>query len=193
MDPVFAPGYMGLSRAYRELGTNFRGAFPAAEMLPKAIAAAEKALQLDPDLAEAHALLAVARHRLWQWSDAEGSYRQSLQLEPNSAAAHVGLAHLVAARGRLDEAVQLARRARALDPLSPAVAANVCWTLYLARQYGESIRECRSSLELQPDNHSGLWYLGGSLREASLFDEAEPCSSTASRFLSAVPGCLEAW
>ena len=66
-DPTFAPAYVGLARTYYDMGTLLGGA-PPGEMSPKMIAAARKALELDPDIAEAHALIAEVYQKLWQWS-----------------------------------------------------------------------------------------------------------------------------
>lgn len=86
--------------------------------------------------------------------------------------------------------VRLAQRARALDPLSAEMAANVGWILYFARQYDETIRECRNSLELRKDNHSGLWFLGIALREAGRFDEAIEILEHAAAISDRSPGLL---
>ncbi len=84
-DPTFAPAYVGLANAYENLSLILVGA-PPAEMRPKVISAARKALELDPELAEAHVLLADVYQKRWQWSDAEAEYKRALQLKPNDAA-----------------------------------------------------------------------------------------------------------
>ena len=89
-DPTFAPSYVGLAGAYAYLDTLFVGA-PPAETRPKVISAAQKALELDPEFADAHVELANIYMRQWRWAEAEAEYRRALDLNPNDAAAHDGL------------------------------------------------------------------------------------------------------
>ena len=115
-DPTFAPAYVGLADAYGKLGTVFVGASPS-ETRPKVISAARKALELDPDLADAHVLLASMYTRQWKWAEAEAEYRRALDLNPNDAPAHEGFSDWLLCHGRMEEALAWARRARDLDPL----------------------------------------------------------------------------
>jgi tetratricopeptide (TPR) repeat protein len=78
-DPTFAPAYVGLAAAYDDLGTILFGA-PPGEIRPKVIAAARKALELDPELAEAHVPLALMLQKEWQWAEAEAEFRRALEL-----------------------------------------------------------------------------------------------------------------
>ena len=91
MDPTFAPAYVGLANAFSDLGTVFIGD-PSEETRPKVISAARKALELEPDLAEAHVRPASIQQDQWHWADAETEYRRALELNPNDADAHRGLA-----------------------------------------------------------------------------------------------------
>ncbi|MBV9039022.1 MAG: winged helix-turn-helix domain-containing protein, partial [Acidobacteriaceae bacterium] len=149
-DPTFAPAYLGVARAYQNLSRILVGA-PPGEMRPKSMLAAQRALELDPELAEAHAILAAGYQRLYQWSEAEAEYRQALQLGPNDAAAHTGFADWLLCQGRLEEALAWARRARELDPLG-TTGINIGWILFHARRYDEAIRELRSVLAVHPDS-----------------------------------------
>jgi len=99
MDPTFAPAYVGLAAASNSLGTVFIGA-PADETRPRVISAARKALELDPDLAGAHVLVARVLQEQWHWVDAETEYRRALELNPNDAEAHSGLALWQLCQGR---------------------------------------------------------------------------------------------
>jgi TolB-like protein/Flp pilus assembly protein TadD len=161
MDPTFAPAYLGQAVAFSELGTVFIGD-PPEETRPKVISAARKALELDPDLAEAHVLLANVQQEQWHWADAEAEYRRALELNPNDADAHAGLALWLLCQGRKDEAVAWAQRGRELDPLAVS-GAGVAWILFQSRRYNEAIRELRSVLALDPDDTSALLDLGFTL------------------------------
>jgi len=160
-DPTFAGAYVGLADAYNALGMVFVGVSPA-ETRPKVISAARKALELDPELAEAHVQLATVYQREWRWSDAEAEYRWALQLSPNDAAAHLGFANWLLAEGRKEEAMEWSKRARELDPLA-VTGTNLGWILFLAGRYDEAIRELHATLAVRPDDASALWYLGFSL------------------------------
>jgi TolB-like protein/tetratricopeptide (TPR) repeat protein len=161
MDPTFAPAYVGLAAASNSLGTVFIGASPD-EMRPKVISAARKALELDPDLAEAHVLLARVLQEQWHWADAEAEYRRALELNPNDADAHAGLALWLLCRGRTDEAVAWAQRGRELDPL--AVSGDfIAWILFQSHRYDEAIRELHSVLAVHPDHAFALLTLGFTL------------------------------
>jgi serine/threonine protein kinase/tetratricopeptide (TPR) repeat protein len=158
MDPTFAPAYVGLAAASRSLGTIFIGA-PADEMRPKVISAARKALELDPDLAEAHVILAAVLQQQWHWADAETEYRRALELNPNDAEAHAGLAFWLVCRGRTDEAVAWAQRGRELNPLAVS-GESIAWILFQSHRYEEAIREVRSELAVHPDGANALTTLG---------------------------------
>jgi len=82
-DPTFAPAYVGLARGYDRLGTIFVGAAPPSETRPQVIRLAQKALELDPDLPEAHVLLGETYMSLWRWSEAETEFRRAFDLNPN--------------------------------------------------------------------------------------------------------------
>jgi tetratricopeptide (TPR) repeat protein len=169
-DPTFAPAYVGLANAYDSLGTVFIGGSPA-EARPKEISAAQKALELDPNLSEARVLLAGTEQRQWHWADAEKDYRRALELNPNDTSAHEGFALWLLWQGRLEEAIASARRGRELDPLSISGGA-VAWILFQSRRYEEAIKESRSALAVQPDNASDLFTLGFALIANNQADEA---------------------
>jgi len=160
-DPTFAPSYMGLADAYSELGTVFIGGV-AKEERPKAILAARKALELDPELVEAHVLLANMAQQQWRWAEAEAEYRRALELSPNNAAAYAAFAFWLVSQERTEEAVTSYRRARELDPLATS-GSNLAWMLFYARRYDDAVRELRSVLAVTPDDAYALWILGFAL------------------------------
>ena len=149
-DATFAPAYVGLANAYEKLGGSFVGV-PTEETRPKAIQAARRASDLDPELAEAHALLGRVLRKQFQWADAEAEFKQALALSPNNSWAHLEYAEWLVSHGRLDEALDRARHARELDPLGNA-GESIAWILFHARRYDDSIRELRSVLAVHPDD-----------------------------------------
>ena len=153
-----SPAYVGLAAAYDKLGGVFIGA-PPAEVRPKVVSAARKALELDPEIAEAHALLADVYQQQWRWADAEAEYKRALELNPNDAAAHLGLANWLVCQGRTEEALAWAQRARELDPLGVA-SIRTGMILFFGRRYDQATRELRSVLAVHPNDANALWGLG---------------------------------
>jgi TolB-like protein/Flp pilus assembly protein TadD len=172
-DANFAPAYVGLANVYERLGS-VRGGAPPKETHPKMMSAARKAIELDPNLAQPHVLLAEVYQKQWQWSDAEAEFKRALELNSNDAGAHVGYAKWLLCQGRTDEALAWVQRARELDPLGGAgitpvggVALTNGFILFYARRYDEAIRELRND---DPDH----WYLGLALIANGQPDEAIP-------------------
>lgn len=169
-DNSFAPAYLGLAATHDALGTVFFGV-PPGEARPRVIAAARKALELDPELADARVLLANALQKDWHWAEAEAEYKRAIELSPSDASAHSGLADWLLCQGRTEEALASARRAQELDPVS-FDGGQAGWILFHARRYDEAIRELRSALSTEPEDPSALWTLGFALIGAGQFDEA---------------------
>jgi TolB-like protein len=143
-DPRFAPAYAGLAVAYAGL-SGFDRFDPTARegMVLKMRAAAQKAIDLDPMLAEAHDAMGIMYARDAQWAQAETSFRRSLQLDRNSSAARDDLIlYLLLPLRRIQEAVAEARAAGRSDPLSPGVQRIVSTTLFSAGRFGEAAAHC---------------------------------------------------
>ena len=160
-DPTFAPAYLGMAKAYSFLGTVFAGS-PASETRPRVITNARKALALDPNLDDAHVVLAETLQQEWHWAEAEAEYKQALELNPNDASGEATYALWLSCQGRVDEAIDRVRRAQALDPLGIS-GADVSWIFFQAHHYKDAIRESRSAIALQPDNAIYLTGLGFAL------------------------------
>ena len=157
-DPNYALAYVGLADCYSLL--EFYAGTPASETSPKAKAFAERALQLDNSLAEAHTSLGYAYEELWQWEKAEEEFKRALKLNPNYPTAHHWHGILLLDAGRFDEALIEAKRAQELDPLSLAISQNVSQT-YLARgDVNSAIVAARKIIELDPRYPRGHMYLG---------------------------------
>jgi TolB-like protein/Flp pilus assembly protein TadD len=148
-DPTYAPAYSGLSDAYRLF--DLSGLARPRECMPKAEAAARKALALDDTLAEAHVSLAGVLYRYhWEWEAAEREFRLGLELEPSDAEGHRAYAIYLLVVRRHDEALAEARRARELSPLSLPINVELATALLRAGRYDEAIAQLQKTLEIGP-------------------------------------------
>lgn len=148
-DPNFARAYAGLADTYSLMSTWYIG--PQGELMPKARAAAQRALRLDESLGEAHASLALIEENYdYDWAGSEREFRRAIQLSPQYATAHQWYAEFLSWQGRFDEAFAESSQARQLDPLSMIIAIDHTSILYYSRQYESAINQCRSLAELDP-------------------------------------------
>jgi TolB-like protein/tetratricopeptide (TPR) repeat protein len=148
-DPAFAAAHAGLADCWVLLP--LYGNMAPGEAFPLAIAAAGKALELDPELVEAHTTLAYARFLFdWDWRAAEEGFQRAHRLDPDYPTAPHWHSYLLSALGRHDEAVAQARLAQELDPLSLPINADHGLVLYFARRYDEAIAQFGRTLELDP-------------------------------------------
>ena len=187
-DPSFAPAYVGLADAYSNLGTVFIGG-NAQQTRPKVIRAAQQALQIDPNLAQGHALLAAALQQEWQWPQAEEEYRRALNLDANDAGAHEGLALWLACHGRGDEAIAEAEAGREVDPLAVSFE-DYGWTLFQTRHYEQGVLELRAALQQRPDDFGSLMDLGFVLIADDHPDQAIPVLEKAATLSHRSAGAL---
>ena len=148
-DPNYARAYTGLADSYALLGGYTLT--PQIELMPKARAAALKALELDPELSEAHTSLALITENFdYDWETAEKEFHRAIELNPNYATAHHWYAEFLSQQGRFPEALAESERARELDPLSLIIAADRGVILLYARQYDASIAQFRAVKEMEP-------------------------------------------
>jgi TolB-like protein/tetratricopeptide (TPR) repeat protein len=149
LDPAFARAWSGLGDAYHMLSVV--SPLPAADAYPRTKAAAERALNIDADLPEAHMSLATAlSFYYWDFDAAAQHFRRAIELNPSHADAHRLYAEYLRYQGHFDEALVEARQAEELDPLSPAPHIEQGITLYLARRYDEATARFRRLLEVNP-------------------------------------------
>ena len=150
VDSHYARAYAALANA-NTLLVGY-SAHPPQAMVANARAAALRALQLDPSLAEAHTAYAlIVQNHDWDWATADREYRRAIELNPNYATAHHWYAEHLMWLGRFDEALRESERARRLDPLSLIIAADNGAILYFARRYDAAIAKWRSVLQIDPD------------------------------------------
>ena len=172
-DPDFSLAHAGVADAYNTLGSWEAGVLPAADAAPKARAAAEVALAIDPGLAEAHTALAYAStHFLWRWDDAERGFRRAIALNEHYIEAHHWFSHLLMARGRTAESLTESEHALALDPVSVVMNFHLAWHYWLAREYDACIEQCHKTLELDPHDQWPPWFLGVAYGHKGMFGAA---------------------
>jgi serine/threonine-protein kinase len=172
-DPAYAAAWAGVADTYGLLGLHYYAALPPETAMPRAKAAAQNALALDPTLAEAYAARAwVALHYDWDWESAEGDFQKSLSLDPSRATTHHWHSFLLSALSRHDEAAAAARRGWELDPLSSIVNANLAQPAYYARRFDEAAETCRRLTQLEPDFGIHHCWLGFAEAARGGFDAA---------------------
>jgi TolB-like protein/DNA-binding winged helix-turn-helix (wHTH) protein/Tfp pilus assembly protein PilF len=174
-DTQYALAYAGLSDCYAVIGAAIFGTMPAGEAAPKARQAAQRALEIDPTLAEAETALATVRFNYdWDWAGAEEGYQHAIQLNPSYATAYQRYSLLLTAMGRFQEGFGQINKARELDPLSFSINFSLGWRLYLARQYDRAIVQLRNTLEMDPSYELPHLILGQAYEEQGAFDLAIP-------------------
>jgi DNA-binding winged helix-turn-helix (wHTH) protein/Tfp pilus assembly protein PilF len=158
-DPLYALAYAGLADCYSLL--SMHGVLQPREAFTRARAAAIRALEIDDQLAEAHASLAYANlYYEWDWAAAEREFKRSIDLNPNYATAHHWYHEYLVLRGRIVEATEEIKKAQELDPLSPAINAAMVLPLLNSGQYEQGIDGLKRVIELDPGFYRGHMFLG---------------------------------
>jgi TolB-like protein len=161
VEPEYAPAY-AMTSVCLAFAWYF-GWLPTDEAVPKWIAAANRALQIDDNLAEAHASLGNAHcFYEWNWAEAEKDYRHAITLNPNSSDAQLFYGLFLAARERFTEALRAGRRALEVDPLSLFVNMQVGWICLFANKLDETQQRVNKMIEIEPD-FDGAYLMAGSL------------------------------
>jgi tetratricopeptide (TPR) repeat protein len=133
---------------------------PSSQVLPEAEAAAVKALQLDDNLASAHAALGQIRAYRLEWTGVLDEFKRAIELNPGEANSHHWYALSLAAAGRSDEAISEMKLAQELDPRSLIINANLSWVLYLAGRNDEAIAQAQKTVAMDPNFAVARGYLG---------------------------------
>ena len=170
LDPNFALAWAEIGNAY--FGFAGTGLNDPKEALPKAKAAAQRALALDETLAGAHSVLAGIKQDEWEWAEAERGHRRAIELNPNLADAHHKYARYLSVMGRHGEALTKVKRAQELDPLRLSLVLREGIILYLARRYDEAINKFQNVLELQPDYAQAHEFLGLAYEAKGMYQQA---------------------
>ena len=188
LDPNFALAYSALAESWSVIPS-----FPyasSAECLPKAKAAVAKALELDPELPEAHTVAGmIAATYDWDWATAEREFKRALEIDPDLAITHYRYAWTyLSPLGRHDQAIAEMKKAMELEPLSLIQGANFAGVLLYARRYDEAIAQGQKTFDLDPGFFGGKSWLCHSYITAGKYAEAlaiaEPTLDSESPFIS---------
>ena len=158
VDPAYALAYAELSVNYSDLAGS--SVLEPKEYIPQAERAAQRALELDDSLPEAHYAMSYLRTYTWDWATSEREIKRTIELNPNLAMAHSGYALYLSVRKRYAEAITETQRARELDPLSIWASTNVGSIYHFAGQYDKAIEEFNKTLELDRNFPLVHVYLG---------------------------------
>ncbi|MEO5618181.1 MAG: protein kinase [Candidatus Eisenbacteria bacterium] len=188
-DPSYALAWAGLADSFNVLGDQH--ILSPGQAAPRAKAAAHRALEIEPGLAEAHVSLAFqyAFHD-WAWEKAETTFLRALELKSNYATGHQWYAEFLVMRARKDEAMAEARRAHELDPLSTVIATTHADVLYFCRRIEEAAGMLRGILEVDPSFIHGHTDLGRACSILGRHEEAIASFRTAARLREVEPDTM---
>jgi len=190
-DPKYAQAYSGLADTYALLGDWQYAVMTPKQALPKAKAAAIKALELDSALGEAHNSLAFVLDGFdWDLDSGGNEFRRAIELNPGYATAHHWYAWHLSLLGRYDEAIAEMRKAENLDPLSLIINADLAELLVLAHSYDESIRQSRKTIEMDPNFALAHNQLAQAYLQKHLLDEAVAELQKAVQLSGGSPTCI---
>jgi TolB-like protein/DNA-binding winged helix-turn-helix (wHTH) protein/cytochrome c-type biogenesis protein CcmH/NrfG len=178
-DPTYGAAYSGLADC--NSGLAWHGFVSPAEALPKANAAALKAIEIDPQSAEAHASLGLVLTHRWDWAGAEAEFKHALRLDPRYANAHHWYGDYLSIMGRHDQALLEARQALELDPLNLMIGTWVGRRYYLARKYDLAIQQGRNTVELDANFAAAHLLLGENYVQQGLHEQGLNELETAAR------------
>jgi TolB-like protein len=178
IDPTYTMAYIGLADTYNLLA-GYGGVNPK-ETFPKARAAALRAQEIDPTLAEAEASLAFVAYRYeWNWPEAEERFRRSIELRPDYPTAHHWYGEYLAALGRYPESIAELEHAQQLDPLSLPINTDLGQSLYFARRYAEAVEQLLKTLEMGHRFVRAHVLLGAAYEQQGMYTEAVAALSQA--------------
>ena len=172
-DPKYALAYAGLASSYALLGQVPYDDLAPSDAKPKAREAAKKALELDPELAEAHAVLGnVAFSYDWNFETAEQEFQRAISLGPNNPISHHWFGHYCMARNRLPQALEENSHTLELDPVSPLFNTTRAEIKYNMRDYDAAIEQGRRTIEQYPTYPLAYIWLGSAYREKKMYKDA---------------------
>jgi serine/threonine protein kinase len=172
-DPGYALAHVGIADTFGYLG--LFSFMPPHLAYSRDKAAAKKALEIDPELAEAYASHGfIAMWYDWDWTAAEKHFLKAIQIKPEYATAHLWYGLCLSIMGRFEESIREIQEARELEPLEPVNSTLVGWALYMARRFDVSIGELRKVIESDPEFSIAYWYQSANFMAKKMWGEAIP-------------------
>lgn len=173
LDPSDALAHAGVAQAYDTMGAWEVGQLEPDFAFPRAKAAAQQALALDPELSEAYAALGIAQlHYDRDFEKAEASLRKAISLKPTYGTAHHWYSHLLIAAGRFDESLRESLKALELEPLDPVIPAHLSYHYIYAHQPDQALEQCRKTLEIFPHSFFAHYFRGLAFQEKAALKDA---------------------
>ncbi len=172
LDPNFALAYARIAESYVSMP-----AYPyltPKEAIPQAKAAAKRALEIDPTLAEGHTFLAYAFAIYdWNWEEAEREFKRGIELDPNNSPAHFRYGQIyLAPMGRSDEAIAEIKKALEIEPLDLNMGGNLSWAYFSARRYDQSLEQGKKTYELDTNFVTARWNVSNAYIGKGMYAEA---------------------
>ena len=172
-DPSYALAYVGLADSYISLGSFGVGVLPPEEAMPRAEAAAQKAVDLDPTLGGGHASLAMTEFLYrWDWAGAEKEFNRAVELSPNYATAYHWYSHFLMSMGRTGESLLASERAYNLDPLDVEMGVHLMWHYFNARDYDSVLAQGQKNLEISPNFAETYLFIGQAYEQKGMYPQA---------------------
>ncbi len=188
-DPTYARGYAGMADAYHIFG--YYNVLSPAEAYPKAKAAALKAAELDPGMAEPHATLGVVKRDYeWDWTGANAEFERAMEINPGYVEAYHWRSTLLSMLGRHEEGILEKKKALALDPLSVVIRTDLARMLYFSRDYERALEEYRDAVQMDPNFAGTRLGLGQVYQQLGRLEESIAELETGMRLLSGSPFAL---
>jgi serine/threonine protein kinase/tetratricopeptide (TPR) repeat protein len=173
LDETYPLAHAGLADTYISLGWDLYAAMPPAEAYSKATQSLNKALQLEPNCAEAHVAQAwVSAGYHWDWNTAEMAFRQGLGLMPQYGPGHIWYSHFLHAMGRFEEAHEESRRAIACDPLGLILNLHLGWYYTYQREHERAIIQLKKTIDLEPRFILARLFLGEAYEQLGRWEPA---------------------
>ncbi|MDQ3744668.1 MAG: winged helix-turn-helix domain-containing protein [Acidobacteriota bacterium] len=189
IDPSYALAHCGVADCYNFVG--IYGVLPPSLAFSKAKAAAERALQIDPALAEAYTPLGFADFYYdWEWAGAESKFRRAIQLNPGYVTAHHHFSFMLSALGRYEEALSEVRRALEVDPLSPLINIALGFCHWNGRRYEQAEAQCLRTIARDPDFFMARYGLAMTYAHTGRHDEGINEARAAARVSNESPLAL---
>lgn len=185
LDPEYAQAYVGIADFYS--WACIYGMIPPSESAPKVLAAADRALEIDNTLAEAHAAKGLYYSNAMEWEESEKSHRRAVALNPHFPLAHEWLSAVLVGTGRFDEGIDEIQTAERLDPLSLRAKVLTAWTVYQTRSYDLALAKAYEIIDLDPDFMQGYMQLSNILLELGRAGEALEAAKRAVEMMPGAP------